>query len=88
MAEQFDKSTGSPKSAVHLTWSYASFVSATERRAGTVSPSWGENSANKVPAVCEAAPTCDTTITFNVKNVDVSSDQKVFIVGSVSELSN
>ncbi|KAM0547551.1 hypothetical protein ACHAPJ_010295 [Fusarium lateritium] len=88
LAEQFDKSTGSPKSAVHLTWSYASFVSATERRAGIVSPSWGENSANKVPAVCEAAPTCDTTITFNVKNVDVSSDQKVFIVGSVSELSN
>ncbi|KAJ4246350.1 hypothetical protein NW762_013701 [Fusarium torreyae] len=88
LAEQFDKSIGSPKSAVHLTWSYASFVSATERRAGIVSPSWGENSANKVPAVCEAAPACDTTITFNVKNVDVSSDQKVFIVGSVSELSN
>ncbi|KAF4963299.1 hypothetical protein FSARC_8667 [Fusarium sarcochroum] len=88
LAEQFDKSTGSPKSAVHLTWSYASFVSASERRDGIVSPSWGENSANKAPAVCEAAPACDTTITFEVKNVDVSSDQKVFIVGSVSELSN
>ncbi|SPJ86707.1 probable glucan 1,4-alpha-glucosidase [Fusarium torulosum] len=88
LAEQFDKSTGTPKSAVHLTWSYASFVSATERREGIVSPSWGESSANKVPGVCEAAPACDTTITFSVKDVEVTSDQKVYIVGSVTELSN
>ncbi|KAM0230057.1 hypothetical protein ACHAP5_011477 [Fusarium lateritium] len=88
LAEQFDKSTGTPKSAVHLTWSYASFVSATERRSGIVSPSWGESSANKVPSVCEAAPACDTTITFTVKDVDVTSDQKVYVVGSVTELSN
>ena len=88
LAEQFDRATGTPKSAVHLTWSYASFVSATERRSSIVSPSWGESSANKVPAVCEAAPACDTTITFSVKNVEVSSDQKVYVVGGVTELSN
>ncbi|KAF4456896.1 Glucoamylase [Fusarium austroafricanum] len=88
LAEQFDKSTGTPKSAVHLTWSYASFVSSTDRRSGIVSPSWGETGANKVPAVCEAASVCDTTVTFNVKNVEVSSDQKVYVVGSVTELSN
>ncbi|KAF5020269.1 hypothetical protein F66182_7703 [Fusarium sp. NRRL 66182] len=88
LTEQFDKTTGVPESAVHLTWSYASFVSAIERRSGIVSPSWGETTANKVPGVCEAAPACDTTITFSVKNVQVSSDQRVYIVGSVTELSN
>ncbi|KAG8668132.1 hypothetical protein FPOAC2_10097 [Fusarium poae] len=88
LAEQFDKSTGTPKSAVHLTWSYAAFVAATERRDGIVSPPWGESGANKVPTVCQAAPACDTTITFSVKNVQVSSDQKVYVVGSVTELSN
>ncbi|KAF4331727.1 glucoamylase [Fusarium beomiforme] len=88
LAEQFDKSTGAPKSAVHLTWSYAAFISAAERRSGIVPPGWGESSANKVPGICEAAPSCDITITFNLKNVDVSSDQKVYIVGSVTELSN
>ncbi|XEV07362.1 hypothetical protein FSHL1_012649 [Fusarium sambucinum] len=88
LAEQFDKSTGAPKSAVHLTWSYAAFVATTERRDGVASPSWGESSANKAPSVCQAAPACDTTITFSVKNVQVSSGQKVYVVGSVTELSN
>ncbi|SCV39017.1 probable glucan 1,4-alpha-glucosidase [Fusarium fujikuroi] len=88
LAEQFDKSTGTPKSAVHLTWSYASFVGAAERRTGVVPLAWGESSANKVPAVCEAAPACDTTITFSVKNVEVTSDQKVYIVGGITQLSN
>ncbi|KAM0345004.1 hypothetical protein ACHAPU_006886 [Fusarium lateritium] len=88
LAEQFDKSTGTPKSAVHLTWSYASFVSAIDRRNGKASPSWGESSANKVPGVCESAPACDTTVTFSVKNVDLASDQKVYVVGSATQLSN
>ncbi|KAM5364496.1 hypothetical protein ACJZ2D_011487 [Fusarium nematophilum] len=87
LAEQFDKTTGSPKSAVHLTWSYASFLGATERRAGIVSPSWGESRANAVPPVCERASACDSTMTFNVGNVDVSNEN-VFVVGSVTELAN
>ncbi|KAH7136232.1 putative glucoamylase GMY2 [Dactylonectria macrodidyma] len=87
LAEQFDKSTGSPKSAVHLTWSYASFVGAIERRAGIVPPSWGESRANTVPPVCEPAPACDATMTFNVRDVSVSG-QDVFVVGSITELAN
>ncbi|CAM1508813.1 Fc.00g025520.m01.CDS01 [Cosmosporella sp. VM-42] len=88
LAEQYDKETGSPKSAVHLTWSYASFLGVTERRKGIVPPPWGETSANKVPSICEPAPACDSTMTFNVKNVELSSDEKVFVVGSVTELAN
>ena len=88
LAEQFDKNTGSPKSAVHLTWSYAAFLSTAERRDGVLPVPWGEGGANQVPAVCEPVPACDTTVTFNVANVSVSSDEKVYVVGSVTQLAN
>lgn len=52
LSEQFDKNTGTPLSAVHLTWSYASFLSATARRAGIVPPSWISSGANTVPSSC------------------------------------
>ncbi|KAL5612956.1 hypothetical protein BROUX41_003966 [Berkeleyomyces rouxiae] len=52
LAEQFDKSSGSPLSAHDLTWSYAAFLSATERRAGTIPPSWVGASAVSVPGTC------------------------------------
>ena len=48
-AEQYDRANGSPLSAADLTWSYASFLSATDRRAGLVPASWGSTSGNKVP---------------------------------------
>ncbi|KFY35340.1 hypothetical protein V494_05995, partial [Pseudogymnoascus sp. VKM F-4513 (FW-928)] len=48
-AEQFDRSNGSPLSATDLTWSYASFLSVADRRAGIVPASWGSTSGNKVP---------------------------------------
>ncbi|KFX99237.1 hypothetical protein V490_01898 [Pseudogymnoascus sp. VKM F-3557] len=49
-AEQYDRSTGSPLSAADLTWSYASFLSAADRRAGVIPASWGSITGNKVPA--------------------------------------
>jgi glucoamylase len=87
LAEQFDRGTGAPKSAVHLTWSYASFVSAVQRRSGTVPPSWGEPGAHTVPQTCQAAPSCDSTMTFNVKVTTVPGDS-IFVVGSITELKN
>lgn len=87
LAEQFDRNTGVPLSAVHLTWSYASFIGATDRRAGVVGPSWGESTANKVPAVCEAAPSCDATMTFNVRVTTVPGET-IILVGSITELKN
>lgn len=41
-AEQFGRDDGSPLSAANLTWSYAAFVAAVDRRAGENPPSWGE----------------------------------------------
>nr|CAI67598.1 glucoamylase [Trichoderma lixii] len=55
LAEQFDRNTGTPLSAVHLTWSYASFLTAAARRAGVVPPSWASSGANSVPSSCSGA---------------------------------
>ncbi|KAJ6780421.1 hypothetical protein PWT90_02308 [Aphanocladium album] len=52
LAEQFDKNNGSPLSARDLTWSYASFLTAADRRAGIIPPSWASSGANKVPGSC------------------------------------
>ncbi|KAK1996962.1 family 15 glycosyl hydrolase [Colletotrichum falcatum] len=54
LAEQFDKTTGAPLSAHDLTWSYASFVTMAERRAGLYPPSWVPTSS-EVPATCAAS---------------------------------
>lgn len=87
LAEQFERSTGKPLSAVHLTWSYASFLGATERREGIVPPGWGETRANRVPSVCEPAPACDSTMTFQLTNPP-NPDVNVYVVGGITELSN
>lgn len=50
LAEQFDRNNGSPLSAADLTWSYAAFLSASDRRAGIVPASWGSVNGNTVPS--------------------------------------
>ncbi|OAA71179.1 glucoamylase I precursor [Cordyceps fumosorosea ARSEF 2679] len=56
LAEQFDKNDGSPLSAHDLTWSYASLLTAIDRRGGIVPPSWASSGTdNKVPDSCSAA---------------------------------
>lgn len=87
LSEQFDRDTGAPKSAVDLTWSYASVLTAKERRCGIVPPSWGAKGASTVPAVCEPAPSCNTEITFNVK-AETQFGENIFVVGSITELKN
>jgi glucoamylase len=54
LAEQFSRNDGTPLSAADLTWSYASFLTAVERRNAVVPASWGANAANVVPGVCMA----------------------------------
>jgi glucoamylase len=52
--EQINKTTGEPLSAIALTWSFASFITASERRAGQYPPSWGANTtfANNGSSTC------------------------------------
>jgi glucoamylase len=87
LAEQFDKSTGSPLSAVDLTWSYAAFLTATDRRDGSVGPSWGEKSNNVPPTTCTAPPACNVQITFN-ERATTTFGENVFIVGQLTQLGN
>lgn len=54
LSEQFGKSDGKPLSAYDLTWSYAAFLTAAARRAGTVPASWVVSGANSVPGSCSA----------------------------------
>jgi glucoamylase len=87
LAEQFNKATGAPLSAVDLTWSYAAFITATERRNGIVSPTWGEASNNVPPQSCTGTPQCNSKVTFNVR-ANTNVGQNVFVVGQLQQLGN
>jgi glucoamylase len=60
LAEQFDKSSGTPLSAVDLTWSYASFLTMQNARNNVVPASWGAASGNKVPSTCSSSSATGT----------------------------
>ena len=55
LAEQFSRDNGTPLSAGDLTWSYAAFLTAEDRRSGTVPSSWGSSTANQVPSQCSGS---------------------------------
>ncbi|KAI0441179.1 carbohydrate-binding module family 20 protein [Xylaria telfairii] len=83
LAEQFNKTAPfSPVSAVHLTWSYAAFVTMAERRASQYPPSWvpakgsvvlpqqcisGSTKGVYAPATAAGAPDVNVTCTSNVR---------------------
>ncbi|KAJ5560424.1 Glucoamylase [Penicillium frequentans] len=60
LAEQYNRNTSVPLSANDLTWSFASFLTAIQRRESIVPGSWGEKSANTVPTTCSASPVTGT----------------------------
>ena len=66
LAEQFTRADGTPASASDLTWSYAAFLSAARREAGTVPASWGASSANDVPTTCEGSSAAGSYTTPSV----------------------
>lgn len=87
LAEQFDKSSGAPLSAADLTWSYAAFLTAADRRAGTVGPTWGEPSNNTPPTSCTGTVACNAQITFNVR-ATTTFGENIFVVGQLTQLGN
>lgn len=68
LAEQFSKTDGAPLSAPDLTWSYASFLSATMRRDGIMPQPWGE----------EMAPLPDECVGKTFEGVYASATATVF----------
>jgi glucoamylase len=72
LAEQFDRNTGAPLSAVDLTWSYASAITAFEARAGKTFGSWGAKGLI-LPSTCGTSGGGGNTVavTFNVQATTV-----------------
>ncbi|KAI0686282.1 glucoamylase [Cytidiella melzeri] len=81
LSEQYDKSSGTPTSAVDLTWSYASALTAFAARGGFSSPSWGASGLT-VPAVCSAGSGGGTVaVTFNV-DATTTFGENIYLTGS------
>lgn len=73
--EQINATTGEPLSAIALTWSYAAFVTATDRRDGNYPPSWGagEAVANNVSSMCQWSSYNSTTMYAPARAAGASS---------------
>lgn len=50
LSEQIDKTTGLPLSARDLTWSYAAFITMSQRRLGQYPRTWGTRQAGPLPS--------------------------------------
>ncbi|CAA7262982.1 unnamed protein product [Cyclocybe aegerita] len=84
LAEQFDGNTGAPLSAVDLTWSYASALTAFAARDGVVPASWGA-SGLIVPTVCNSNTGPTVEVTFNVF-ATTQFGENIFLTGSLDAL--
>ncbi|KAI4113301.1 MAG: hypothetical protein LQ345_005691 [Seirophora villosa] len=100
LSEQYSRDDGSPLSAADLTWSYAAFITATDRRSSIVPPPWGASAATVPPASCAgtSAPgtyvtlpiTCavnvsEVAVTFNVREPTIYGET-VYVSGSAAAL--
>lgn len=68
LSEQYDRNTGIPRSAVDLTWSYSSVLTAFSARKGAVPAGWGASDLI-VPSVCSPNIGPTVQVTFNVAAV-------------------
>ncbi|KIM43275.1 carbohydrate-binding module family 20 protein [Hebeloma cylindrosporum] len=84
LAEQFDRNNGSPLSAVDLTWSYASALTAFAAREGIVPASWGAQGL-VVPSVCNKNVGPTVQVTFNVV-ATTQFGENIFLTGSLDAL--
>jgi glucoamylase len=97
LSEQYTKSGGSPTSAADLTWSYASALSAFNRRAGEVPGTWNATGLTCSGSTTTTTATGTTTtstgtgstvaVTFKVYATTVWGEN-IFLTGSLSQLAN
>jgi glucoamylase len=90
LSEQYDKSSGTPTSAIDLTWSYAAAVTAFEARAGKTFASWGAKGLT-LPSSCSSSGGGGgggtVAVTFKVYATTVYGEN-IYLVGSVDALQN
>ncbi|KAF5388835.1 hypothetical protein D9757_005602 [Collybiopsis confluens] len=83
LSEQINKTAGTPLSAVDLTWSYASALTAFGARNGVVLESWG---AKGLSLSCAGQPVLKTvSVTFNVDATTISGEN-IYLTGSIDAL--
>ncbi|KAG8898842.1 hypothetical protein FRB99_007126 [Tulasnella sp. 403] len=86
LSEQFDKQTGNPDSAADLTWSYASALTAFDRRSGKVPASWG--AAGLTPPSGPCKPSGNTVaVNFEV-TAETTWGENIYITGNLGQLAN
>jgi len=91
LSEQYSKTNGAQTSAVDLTWSYASALTAFNARAGNLPAAWGAQGLS-VPSTCSSGgggggSGGTIAVTFNVQ-ANTTLGENIFLTGSVSQLSN
>jgi glucoamylase len=62
LSEQFGRDDGLPLSAYDLTWSYASFITMSQRRSGQYPASWGTRNAAAIASTCAGTSTTGTYV--------------------------
>ncbi|KDN45804.1 hypothetical protein RSAG8_04637, partial [Rhizoctonia solani AG-8 WAC10335] len=82
LAEQFDRATGVPTSAVDLTWSYASAITAFDARSFILPGSWGAKGLKAPSGTCKSRPIPKVPVTFKL----VSDSSNAYVVGQLAEL--
>ncbi|KAI0784823.1 glucoamylase [Abortiporus biennis] len=94
LSEQYDRNSGTPTSAVDLTWSYAAALTAfTARSNATSTKSWGASGLT-VPVTCSSGGSGGSggsgpsvQVTFNVQATTFLGEN-IYITGSVDALQN
>ncbi|KAJ7673559.1 glucoamylase [Mycena rosella] len=90
LAEQYDRNTGTPLSAVDLTWSYAAALTAFAAREGMKPASWGA-AGLVVPMTCQSngggggGGGATVEVTFDVKATTIFGEN-IYLTGSVDAL--
>jgi glucoamylase len=86
LAEQYTRSDGTPTSAVDLTWSYASALTAFNARAGKTSASWGASCLSVSPT-CSTSMAPTVPVVFNV-NATTVVGRELINAANVTKLFN
>ncbi|KAH7876779.1 glucoamylase [Lentinula edodes] len=90
LSEQYSKTDGSQLSAVDLTWSYASALTAFDARAGVIPASWGAKGLTSTCGISTGGGgggAGTVAVTFNVDATTVFGEN-IYICGSVDALQN
>lgn len=84
LAEQYHRDDGHALSAKHLTWSYASVLTAYAARKGEYQVSWNAAGVT-LPSVCQSNIGPTANVTFRVRAETVMGEN-IFLTGSIDQL--